>query len=631
MPERLAPEHATGGRCARPPVSARHASRSSFTRFVPIALLTVASVVFTSAAQAVPWIEVLPSSGVDARMNEVEIDSTGAPIAVGPIGDALVVTKRNPANGDEIWDTRFGGEQWIVGRGGDVAIAADDDVIVVGSLQIPFGGERGLVARLDGTTGAVLWTWNSPYEQYFETFGYSALRDVTIDAQGNIYAVGSRSVSASAGWNLFVAKLSPSGQTLWLYEADGAATDETSQIGFPDSADRIELDAAGNPVVFGTLQVTNAPTYDAVAITLDGATGAQTWRQEFDFANWDIGRAMTLLPSGDIAAATSGYDTATVFVVTPGASQPSWVYFEPNFYQLHKWIHDLAAAPNGDVLFGGWVDGGVVVSMVVGRLSGTNGAVVWHRAIDDGDVTSDAAYGIDLAADGDLYVGGVRSLNSERLMGLLRLDGMTGATIWETLLDNGYAQWNAAQDIRVDDVSGTVFAGGYLRSSKDAWGEAAIVAVDAATGEPPIESEELDIFLIPLWDNWLLWLKPVEEIEIAYERALDLNRERREQRIVTTKPEMLLKAHDQAVELYALDGMATLDWILRNRDALGRRSAPAVVHVEQGSEAHHTAIELAEKLSGGDARRPKASLESTRVIVPLRTLSEPKATSSLRR
>ena len=567
----------------------------------PTALLLIALAVslIAHAARAVPWVVPMPSPQLPGRSTELAIDSTGAPIALATLGEALVVTKRDATTGAELWRASFGGQSFIVGRAGALTVDASDDVIVVGSRQIPFGGERGLVAKLDGATGAVLWTWDSPYEQYYESFGYSALADVVVDANGDIVAVGARSISGGVGWELFVAKLDGSGNPIWLFDLDGTQGDESDDNTWPDRARRVVLDGSGNPIVLGTLRNQGNAT-DAVLVRLDAATGTPTWRHDFDSGAIDVALGLALLPNGDVAASLGGPNLGHVLRIAPGASQPAWVHAETTVYDLHSWIHDVAAAPNGDVFYGGVLDGGVVVSMVVGRLDGANGGVVWRQLVDDGTTSWEQATSLDVGAGGDLYVGGALALAGERRMSLARLDGPSGVPVWSTLFEGEKSSGNVAHDVLIDDAAGTVFGAGQLATST-ATPEATLVALDADDGKAPIPLHEPDLFLIPLWDDWLLWLRPVEDVERAYEEALALRRKERGA-LLSRNAEALLRAPDREIEIFPRDGEEALQMIMELQRELSDRRADATLVVEIGSPAHALAMELGARAGKGDTR-----------------------------
>ncbi len=219
---------------------------------------------------------------------------------------------------------------------------------VVASLLTDNGG--GWVAKLDGATGATLWS--------VFPFGdaIAGARDVAVDAAGNVFLAGStaEALPGNAGFgtvsmsnpDAFVAKLAPDGTLVKVTQlgtanSDGAAAvgvdaagnayagGVTSQPGpdfstffdgflaqvdaagdwtwmrslssFPDHAlivNDVAVDAAGDAWVVGMLRgaiddQTSAGDWDAFVARYD-ATGQRLWVKQFGTAGWDEAAAVAV-------------------------------------------------------------------------------------------------------------------------------------------------------------------------------------------------------------------------------------------------------------------------------------------------------------------------------------------------
>jgi hypothetical protein len=209
----------------------------------------------------------------------------GTPMTSAGYGD-LMIGKLDPA----------GAFQWAVHRGGLAhevasAIAADaagnsyvvgtfQDVVDFGPVTLTAGGrDDGFVAKLD-PAGAFLWVTQ---------LGGAALgdeiTDIQIDAAGNSYVAGSFgdtvqfggvSKTSAGGNDVFVGKLDPSGQVLWVTAFGGTMTERGRGISLDGQGNIYASGSFQDTVTFGATTLTSAGTQDLFVVKLD-PQGAIQW------------------------------------------------------------------------------------------------------------------------------------------------------------------------------------------------------------------------------------------------------------------------------------------------------------------------------------------------------------------
>ncbi|MFL5306752.1 MAG: SBBP repeat-containing protein, partial [Polyangia bacterium] len=156
----------------------------------------------------------------------------------------MFVTKLDGA-GQTVWSNRFSSEP------GDyvstIGLSPNGDLIVTGAASLNLGGvelgqQDAFVAKIDKTTGAVLWVTaaGSP-ESDFPT-------GMAFDRDGNIYVTGETlgtlpgTTANQGGVDVFVVKVGPSGGVLSNWQRGGAGD---------DLAAGIAVDACGGVYVGG--------------------------------------------------------------------------------------------------------------------------------------------------------------------------------------------------------------------------------------------------------------------------------------------------------------------------------------------------------------------------------------------
>jgi len=350
-----------------------------------------------------------------------------------------VVIKFRGSDGAESWrwytDNSYGADV-VPGYPGAIGVDADGNVLVGTATASTTGAVELVVTKLDGRYGRPLWEVRIPTT----VRNTSQLRAIAVDAGGDVIAAGviAKQVAPGTGvlcssqdmtivdctFNFLVIKLQGSaGTERWRYEVAGSSTDPSQLTSFETIASTVTVDAAGNVVAAGTIG--NAGTgADLFLVKLQGANGAEVWRQEVDGSGNDN-------------------DAATAVEV------------------------DSA----GDVLAAGWTtrsgdsDAGRGVDLTVVKLAGVDGSEVWrHAVISGGDETVETLElgwmknritSLSVNAAGDVVAGGWASPNdwNHRAFIVSKLFGVDGNEVWRRQLQGG------ANGVAVDGAQNVVAAG----------------------------------------------------------------------------------------------------------------------------------------------------------------------------
>ena len=269
---------------------------------------------------------------VDAGGNVVIIGTAAGTVNFGggPItanGYMIVVAKFSPAGG-HLWSRGFGDS--FSNSGNAVAVDPSGNIAVTGAFSGPadFGGGVLTSAGVDiflaklSPTGGHLWS-----RHFGSALAVHAGNGVACDGSGNVLVTGSfeNSIDLGAGWttsfahkDMFVAKYSPAGDYLWSRLAGGL---------FDDAGRGIAVDTSGKVVVTGTFQA--AVNFGAGSLTSAGRTdifvaryagdGTPLGAQRFGGADFDAGNAVAV-DAGGRPVVTGCYRLGVDFGGTPLAA-----------------------------------------------------------------------------------------------------------------------------------------------------------------------------------------------------------------------------------------------------------------------------------------------------------------------
>ncbi|WP_242332960.1 MULTISPECIES: Ig-like domain-containing protein [unclassified Anaeromyxobacter] len=139
-----------------------------------------------------------------------------------PAGGAFVTAF--DAAGSVRWDTRLS-DLTVSQVLTTIALDAAGDVYAAGHRTVVGSGNTDVVlVKLDGATGAVLWT------RVLDWSAFEMPSQVALDAAGDVYVVGFTDGGGFGGRDAFVMKLDPAGTELWMRSIGTAASDHGSAI-----------------------------------------------------------------------------------------------------------------------------------------------------------------------------------------------------------------------------------------------------------------------------------------------------------------------------------------------------------------------------------------------------------------
>lgn len=330
--------------------------------------------------------------------------------------------------------------------GGVVVAGMFDGAMELGRERLVSAGDRdAFVARLD-QTGRLVWV------RQFGGLDYQSAVRAAMDADGNVVVAGEffgtsdfgAGPMTSAGLHdIFVAKLDPSGETLWVRQFG----DPTHQY-----VGDMEVDGHGNSVLggvfegsvdFGNGPLTSAGAQDAYVVKLD-PDGNTVWTRRIgDSASQGLS-AVAVDRDGHVFTVVEGLPDPILFKLDP-AGEEVWERELPG-HGTH--INDMAAGATGDLYLAGQhsvtIDLGTgpievrgFTAPLIARLD-ASGTTIWARGAGVPDGHGHAA---SIASDRGLVA--VAGGFAEGLdLGDVHLDGGEALRLFAaTLDDDGNARW----------------------------------------------------------------------------------------------------------------------------------------------------------------------------------------------
>ncbi len=331
----------------------------------------------------------------------IATDRSGSVIVAGTCTSTAnakdIVVVKWAKSGALLWSAVYDGPTHADDEAQDVAVDTRGNVLVCGYA----GGEngQGVVVKLDGATGSEAWA----RLVQTEAGGWSALRALEIDGDGNVYVAGSRAGTASPS-DVFVRKYSTGGRTRWTRSVDGV--DHLHDGAFA-------LDLAPGPALYvaGALQtVTRGQDALLLKYTLGGRLSWQrTWdggvngRDTFQAVACDArGNAFVagVSDSGGIVG-----DRGLLVRYTTGGKR-SWArtFFNEASSSYVRYV-GLVVSGAGNAWAGGTTDAGGSVGAALLTRYNANGTQQWARAWTGPKGNSAVLHDL-VAGGGGLFVSG---------------------------------------------------------------------------------------------------------------------------------------------------------------------------------------------------------------------------------
>lgn len=248
------------------------------------------------------WSKVYVGSG-DALVGDLAVDDQGSVYMAGNFattidlgtgstltgagGTDLYLARIDAATGSTTWAKRYGDAGNVTPRG--LAIDGQGNVLMTGYYTggIDFGngpltsagGDDIFIAKINGA-GVAQWSNRYGDKDYQEAYG------IAVDAAGNVVIAGnlggsatfgSTTLTSAGGYDAFVAKLDPSGVSLWAKRFGEAGSQTAMSVG---------IDTKGSILLTGTMGSTidlggGAVNGTMFAAKIDGASGAHQWSKGY--------------------------------------------------------------------------------------------------------------------------------------------------------------------------------------------------------------------------------------------------------------------------------------------------------------------------------------------------------------
>lgn len=298
----------------------------------------------------------------------------------------------------------------------------------------------GLVARLDGATGAEQWRRDVNPRAPFQM---ATIRDVALDAEDHVVVVGALDATENEdnydGDAFVIALDGATGTERWRHTENGTLPpcpdpdDCDSDRAPSDSANAVAITASGEVIVAGTIEA--ATGYRRTLWSFDTAGNLLRRTDADGFANAlaldDDGHAIvggTAVGGGTVAQidlATFGTEWDIVLVASSQLG---------NAYSAS--IDDLRILPGGDVLVAGWETNGSDRIALLARLAHAGGATQWRRELPPSIGNAIAPVVVDATTVAVVHDTILPQPNTQpqRAAVVAAFDAGTGADRWSTAL-----------------------------------------------------------------------------------------------------------------------------------------------------------------------------------------------------
>lgn len=289
-------------------------------------------------AQSFQWAKQMGGTGDDTG-NAITTDASGNIYTIGSFqgkcdfdpgtdslnitatgGQDIFISKQNPA-GELIWVKQLGGASIDFGTG--ITVDASGNIYTIGFFLQTADFDPGanvsdltsagsydiFISKLDAS-GNFVWV-----KQMGGT-GADVGTAITMDAGGNIYVTGTfqetanfdtssntYSLTSAGGEDIFIAKLNPAGNIVWIKQMGGTDSDYSGAIALDDAGNIYTTGNFNDVVDFdpgsGTSNLTSAGTIDVFVSKLSNS-GNFIWAKQMGGSGMDYANSITVDASNNI-------------------------------------------------------------------------------------------------------------------------------------------------------------------------------------------------------------------------------------------------------------------------------------------------------------------------------------------
>ena len=305
--------------------------------------------------------------------NGIAVDGAGNAYVTGKFGGTttfgshtltadglnIFATKLDPS-GNWIWAVKAGGTGWDLGNG--IAVDGAGNAWVTGCFEgiatfgshilTASGGEWDtdvFAAKLDPFGN---WIWAVKAGGTTFTNG----KGIALDGGGNTYVTGSffgtatfgsQTLTSSGGYDIFAAKLDPSGNWIWAVKAGGTEWDRGNGIAVDGAGNTYLTGEFQDTATFGSHTLTSNGFYDIFVVRIGATTSAGIPIAPENLSISTNGTDI-LLDWDDVTVDTAGnqvsVDHYLVYYCSTGPEGPFTIFGEDSSITQPQWTHSGAAS-----------------------------------------------------------------------------------------------------------------------------------------------------------------------------------------------------------------------------------------------------------------------------------------------
>lgn len=228
-------------------------------------------------------------------------------------GADVFVAKYSGSTGSHIWSKRFGSDG--NDRATSIAIDSANNVVVCGMFMgsVDFGGilltnagsEDIFVVRLNsagtvtaakrygGTGGESCWGMALDWTDNVVLTGRYGINGTAVDFGGG-------ALPLAGGYDMFIAKLTPTGAHAWSHGYGGAGPEQGNAVTVDSSGNMVVVGDFQNSVNFGGVTLTSSGGSDAFIAKYNGATGAHLWSRKGGGTGLDSAKGVGVDAAGSV-------------------------------------------------------------------------------------------------------------------------------------------------------------------------------------------------------------------------------------------------------------------------------------------------------------------------------------------
>jgi hypothetical protein len=275
-------------------------------------------------------------------------------------GNDIFVVKYD-SNGTHVWSKTFGDSASQVGLG--IAVDASGSVVVTGRMTgtVNFGGgaltgtgaSNGFLVKLD-PQGNHLWS------KIIGAGGENAGQGLAVDTTGNVYVAGyfTESITfgdpvqtGAGGHDVFIAKLTTLGVSIWTRVFGDAADQEAVSVDVDTTGDVVMLGEHGGTITFDGASHASKGVDDVFVAYLEPLMGGAVWSKSFgDAADQEPG-GIALDAAGDVVL-TGSYQGTLSFgglpMTAPGSVDDIFLVKLSGAGGDHVWSRSFGGASDQD-------------------------------------------------------------------------------------------------------------------------------------------------------------------------------------------------------------------------------------------------------------------------------------------